>query len=139
MEYKIENQVLIAKLDDGDDLFQAIEVMMNEIDYGSAVVVSAIGMLNDFKLGFYDKETGEYEWEEYDEPKELLSIKGSVTEDGSKHLHAEIAGRDHDVSGGHLDGGKVFNVTELTLLLFKDLKLTRERDEDLEMDLLSVR
>lgn len=139
MEYGIENNVLVAKLDDGEDLFRSLEKIMNEIDHKSAVVMSGIGMLRDFKIGFYNRDTGGYEWEEFKEPKELLSLNGSITEEGSMHLHVEVGEKDHDVSGGHLEGGKVFNVTELTLLVFEDLSLSRERDEELDMDLLSVR
>ncbi|MFP3872546.1 MAG: PPC domain-containing DNA-binding protein [Candidatus Aenigmatarchaeota archaeon] len=139
MEYNIEGNVLAAKLDDGMDLFEAIEAIMDDIEQDSAVVVSAIGMIDDFKVGFYNRDTGGYEWMEIKEPKELLSLKGSVTEEGSMHFHVEVAGKDHGVVGGHLDGGKVFNVVELTMLIFQDMKLSRKRDEELDMDLLSVR
>ncbi len=139
MEYNIEGNVLVAKLDDGMDIFNALETIMNEIEQDSAVVVSGIGMLNDFKTGFYNRDTGTYEWMEFNEPKELLSLKGSITEEGSMHLHVEVAGKDHEVLGGHLEGGKVFNVVELAMLVFEDVKLSRKRDEELDMDLLSVR
>ncbi len=139
MEYGLENNILVAKLDDGENLFRSLENIMDEIDYKSAVVLSGIGMLRDFKIGFYNKERGEYEWEEVDEPKELLSLNGSITEEGSMHLHVEVGGRDHDVFGGHLDGGEVYNVAELTLLVFEELTLTREKDEKLDTYLLSVR
>ena len=139
MEYGLENNILVVKLDDGEDLFRSLEKIMEEIEERSSVVLSGIGMLKDFKLGFYNKDTGDYEWEEFTEPKELLSLSGSITEEGSMHLHVEVGGRDHDVSGGHLDGGKVFNVAELTLLVFEDLTLSRKRDEERDMYLLSVR
>ncbi len=139
MEYGLENNILVAKLDDGEELFQSLEKIMSEIDQKSAVVLSGIGMLRDFKVGFYNEETGDYEWDEFVEPKELLSLNGSITEEGSMHLHVEVGGRDHDVTGGHLDGGKVFNVAELTLLVFEELTLSRKKDEDRDMYLLSVR
>ncbi len=139
MEYNIEGNVLVAKLDDGMDLFEALENIMDEIEQDSAAVVSGIGMIRDFKTGFYDKETGTYDWMEVSEPKELLSLKGSITEEGSMHLHVEAAGKDHDVFGGHLEGGEVYNVVELTMLVFNDLELKRVMDEELDTELLSVR
>ncbi len=139
MEYGLENNILVAKLDDGEDIFRSLEKIMEEIDHNSAVVLSGIGMLRDFKVGFYDRDTEDYEWQEFTEPKELLSLNGSITEEGSIHLHVEVGGRNHDVIGGHLDGGKVFNVTELTMVLFEELTLSRKRDEELDMYLLSVR
>lgn len=139
MEYKIENNMLVSKLDDGMSLFDTLENIMKEIDQKSAVVVSGIGMITDFKVGYYNRDTKGYEWETFDEPRELLSLKGSITEDKNMHLHVEVAGPDHRVFGGHLEGGKIFNVAELTLLVFDDLRLTQKRDEELDMDLLSVR
>jgi predicted DNA-binding protein with PD1-like motif len=96
-------------------------------------------MLEDFKLGFFNRNTGMYEWKEYKDPMELLSIKGSITEDGSIHIHAQVADEDHHVHGGHLDNGKIFNVSEITLLVFKNMRLTKEKDEKTGMDLLSVK
>lgn len=139
MEYEIENNMLVAKLDDGDDLFESLDKMMDEIEQDSAFVIGAIGMLKDFKVGFYDKESGDYSWDEFNEAKELLSLKGSITADDTVHLHVEAAGEDHKVFGGHLEGGRVFNVAELTMFVFDDIELLRKRDAELDTDLLSVR
>lgn len=139
MEYNIENNMLVAKLDDGEDLFESLDKIMGEIEQDSAFVIGAIGMLKDFKIGFYDKESGEYRWEEFSEAKELLSLKGSITADNTVHLHVQVAGEDHEVYGGHLEGGEVFNVTELSMFVFDDIELLRKRDAELDTDLLSVR
>jgi len=139
MEYEIENNILVAKLDDGMPLFDSLENIMDSIDQNSAAVVSGIGMIKDFKVGFYNRKSKGYEWKTFDEPHELLSLKGSITEDKDMHLHVEVAGEDHDVSGGHLKGGKIFNVVELTMLVFDDLEIARKRYDELDMDLLSVR
>ncbi len=139
MEYKIEDNILVAKLDDGTKVFDVMKTIMDEIEQNCGVVISGIGMIKEFKIGFYNRKSGEYEWMEINEPKELLSLKGSITENGSMHMHVEVSGKDHKVIGGHLEGGEVFNVVELTMLVFDDMKLTRKKDEELDMDLLSVR
>ncbi len=74
MEYKIEGNILVAKLDHEEDFFESLEKIMSEIEQKSAMVATAIGMLKDFSLGFYNMETGEYEFKEYDEPMELVSV-----------------------------------------------------------------
>lgn len=130
---------MVAKLDDGTDFFDSLTEILDSIEERCAMVISGIGMIRDFKLGYYNSETGEYEWKEYTEPMELLSVKGSFTVEGSIHIHAEVSGPDHDVKGGHLEGGRVFNVNEITMLVFNEIDMSRELDEVLEMTLLAIR
>lgn len=138
MHFEKEGNVLVAKLDHDQDVFSALETLMSKINENSATVISAIGMIKDFKLGFYDAESGEYIWDEFDEPMELLSLNGSITEDKDIHIHAQVADKEHNVKGGHLDKGTIHNVTELTMLLNDKLKMKREHDEERDMDLLKV-
>ena len=139
MEFNKEGNVVVAKLDHNSDLFDNLLNIMENIDETCGIINSGIGMIDDFKLGYYNSKTGNYEWKEYNEPMELLSISGSITDDGSIHMHAQVADSDHHVHGGHLDKGKIYNVGEITLLVFKDMILTREKDEERDMDLLSVK
>lgn len=138
MQFEKEGNILVAKLDDGVDLFDSLRNIMDNIEEKCSVLISGIGMITDFKLGYYNSETGDYEWKEYNEPMELLSLSGSFTVNGSVHIHAQVSGPDHDVKGGHLDGGRVFNVNEITMWVFNDIKMTRELDEVLEMTMLTV-
>ncbi|MFW5904037.1 MAG: PPC domain-containing DNA-binding protein [Candidatus Saliniplasma sp.] len=139
MQFKKEGNILVAKLDDGADIFDTLREIMDRIGERSAMLISGIGMITDFKLGYYNSETGDYEWEQYAEPMELLSMKGSFTADGTIHIHAEVSGPDHDVKGGHLDGGRVFNVNEITMLVFDEIEMIRELDEVRDMTLLAFR
>lgn len=138
MEYEIEDNVLVARLDDGEDFFGSLDTIMSEIDQKCGVLVTAIGMLHDFKLGYYDSESGEYEWEEFEEPMELVSVNGSITEDGEMHMHAEVADDSHEVMGGHLEEAEVWNVNEITMLVFDDMKMKKKKNERLDMNLLSL-
>lgn len=138
MHFEKEGNVLVAKLDHDQDVFYSLETLMSKIDENSATVISAIGMIKDFKLGFYDAESGEYTWESFEEPMELLSMKGSITKDKDIHIHAQVADKDHNVKGGHLDKGTIHNVTELTMLLHDKLKMKRELDKERDMELLRV-
>ncbi len=138
MDYEIEDNVVVAKLDHESDIFQSINKILKDLNRESALIVSGIGMLKDFKLGFYDSVKGEYRWESFDEPMELVTLGGSISDEGTIHLHASVSGEDHVLRGGHLKGGEVFNVVELVMLVFDDMLLTREYDEDRKMDLLSM-
>ncbi|MFP4000561.1 MAG: PPC domain-containing DNA-binding protein [Thermoplasmata archaeon] len=139
MEYGQEGKIIVAKLDDGSDFFESLKEIMSEIDQDCGVLVTGIGMLRNFKLGYYNMESGEYEFEKYEKPMELVSVNGSITEDVSIHMHAELADEDHQVIGGHLKEAEVCNVNEITMIVFDELKMTKKYDKELDTDLLTVR
>lgn len=139
MEYRSEGNTVVAKLDHGADPFGDIKEILSKMGKDGAVVISGIGMIQDFKLGYYDSEEGKYSWEVFHEPMELVSLGGSVSDDGTVHLHASVSGDDHVLFGGHLEGGRVFNVLELVMMVFHDIAIKREYDGDRDMNLLSVR
>lgn len=136
MQHEIEGNILVAKLDDGTDLFDSLREIFREPKCG--MVVSGIGMLKDFKLGYYNTDEEDYEWEEFSDCMELLSLSGSVTADDTIHLHAVVSGRDHGAKGGHLEGGTIHNVVELTGVVFKNITLLRVMDDIIGSDLLSI-
>ncbi|MFO8109145.1 MAG: DNA-binding protein [Thermoplasmata archaeon] len=139
MDYKIEKNIVVAKLDHGANIFQDIKDILSELDRNSGMVVSGIGMLKDFKLGYYNSKNGEYSWENFHEPMELVNLGGSISDEGTIHLHASISGEDHMLRGGHLDNGTIFNVVEMVILVFDDVTLTRKYDKSRKMNLLSMR
>ncbi len=138
MDCEIEDNIVVAKLDHETSIFKSMEKILKDLDRESALIVSGIGMLKDFKLGFYNSEKGEYQWESFDEPMELVTLGGSISDEGTIHLHASVSGKDHVLSGGHLEGGEVFNVVELVMLVFNGMVLSREYDEERKMRLLSM-
>ncbi|MGM0510916.1 MAG: PPC domain-containing DNA-binding protein [Thermoplasmatota archaeon] len=138
MEYRREGNIVVAKFDHGCDLFESLRTLLKEVDREGAIVVAGIGMLKDFKLGYYDSIKDEYQWKEYPEPMELVSIEGSIADDGSIHIHAVVSGEDHIANSGHLKGGDIFNVVEVTLNVFDDIDIKRKLDEDRGSELLSV-
>lgn len=138
MDYEREGNIITARLDHGEPLFDSLFEILEKEDRESATVISGIGMLTDFRLGYYDDEGDEYIWEGYDEPMELLSLAGSITSLDDIHLHALVAGEDHSAVGGHLGEATVFNVNEITMLVFDEIELGRKTDEERGTEVLSV-
>ncbi len=136
MEYRREGNILMAKLDHETDIFEVLTELFK--DTQGAMVVSGIGMLKDFQLGYYDSESGEYQWKDYPDGMELLSLCGSAAKDGSIHLHAVVSGEDHAAVGGHLKGGMIHNVVELTAIVPEKVKLNRRLNDETGSKLLSV-
>ena len=107
------NDAIFAQFDDGEDVLECYEKLAAQYKIRTAVILSGIGMVRDAKLGTFVKRSGnwEYEWENVNEPAELVSASGNIMHnlEGKLvvHIHAAIAGKDHIVHGGHLGAAKV--------------------------------
>lgn len=127
MKCDIEGNIVVARLYDGEDLFTEIERILQGYEIDSGIVVSSIGMLKDFEIGYFDGK--EYLKERYAEPHELIALHGSIAmmkKKPSIHLHCGLANREHRLIGGHLFSAKVCVLNELALLKLGDMKLTRK-------------
>jgi len=125
MQSSDDGDVVIAKLDDGDDLLHSIDALAAEHRIPNGVVLWGIGMLRDFELGYFNGK--EYERATYAEPMELLALHGSYAAkaDPRTHVHVAAAGRDHRVVGGHLFRATVAVLNELCLRRLSRTELAR--------------
>ena len=100
--------VLAVRLHDGDDFVPSLLEAFDKVGLRSGAIVSGLGMLRDFEIGWLDTRTHVYRKGTFTLPHELLSLSGSVavTDDAEArvmpHMHASLAGPDHSVVGGHL-------------------------------------
>jgi predicted DNA-binding protein with PD1-like motif len=129
MQSAKEGNHIIIKLDDGEDLFKAMTEAINKHEIESGLILSGIGMLGDFEIGFYNG--NEYIKERFADPMELLSMHGSIAkEEGSRiHIHVGLANNEHKVFGGHLFSAKVCMLNEIVLLKLDEITLKRELNE----------
>ncbi len=125
MHGKVEDKFIALKLDDGEGLFECLEKAIVEYDIRSGIIVSGIGMLADFEIGFF--KDGEYDWVIHEQPHELVSMHGSIsTKDETMiHIHVGLAGSDHKLLGGHLKRAKVCVLNEILILKFEDVEFSR--------------
>ncbi len=125
MRTSIEGELVLAKLDDGEDLFPSILGIAERHGITSGMVLWGIGMLRDVELGYFNGAT--YERATYDEPQELLALHGSIAADPEVplHLHVALAGRDHGVVGGHLFRARVAVLNEIAIRSFRTIRLGR--------------
>ncbi len=130
MDSRRDGNILVIRLDDGEDLFSSIEGVLSANEITSGIVLTGIGMLRDFEIGYYDGK--EYHKERIKEAHELIALHGSIASMGlapSLHLHAALADRNHRIIGGHLFGGKVAVVNEISIAILDSVKLGRSREE----------
>lgn len=120
-----EGELVIAKLDDGEDLFRSLESLAAHHHIENAMVMWAIGMLRDTEVGYFNGK--EYEKATYAEPLELLSLHGTFAAKAEPkiHVHASGARRDRTVVGGHVFRATVSTLNELCLWKLWRTKLDR--------------
>ncbi|MEO0255347.1 MAG: PPC domain-containing DNA-binding protein [candidate division WOR-3 bacterium] len=117
MKFKDDGNFIVLIMDDGEDFIQNIDRFIQEFKKEKIMpVVSALGMVKEIKMGFWNGK--EYEIHEEKEPLELLGISGVITPSTQPpyHFHITVSTRDGKVKGGHLISSKVCNTIEMFLI-----------------------
>lgn len=134
MQLKTESNIVIVKLDDGEDFFESIERIVKECDISSGMVLSGIGQLKNFELGYFDGK--KYVKKTFKKPMELVSMQGSIAE--TFHIHCALADEKQRIYGGHLFKGIVSVVNEIMILKLNKTKLKREEDKKTGLKTLKI-
>ncbi|MFA5047763.1 MAG: PPC domain-containing DNA-binding protein [Patescibacteria group bacterium] len=108
----------------GQDLKVEIEKTVIENKIAAGCVLSIVGSLSKATLRLADGKAIKF-WEE---SFEIVSGTGTLSADGC-HIHVAVADCEGKVIGGHLKEGCIINTTaEVVLLIFNDVKYSREDD-----------
>jgi predicted DNA-binding protein with PD1-like motif len=137
VEKSREENLLLVRLSDGDDLEDALKKALAEEKIDSGVVIGGVGMVRDAALSFYVGK-GEYETIPIHQAAELCALSGNVSTMGGEtviHLHATVATRGGTAVAGHFSGGKV-NMTAEIAIMATPQKLKRESDPKTGLRLL---
>jgi predicted DNA-binding protein with PD1-like motif len=124
-------RVFVVRLDPGDYLLESIMDMVQKENVKDAVVVSAIGTLDQYRVHMvmttgYPPENRFEHWN--DKPLELASI-GGVIANGQPHLHVVVSDSEKAYSG-HLEKGcRVLYLAEIVIIELKSMNLTRISDD----------
>jgi predicted DNA-binding protein with PD1-like motif len=129
MQSEEENEIIVVKLDNGESLLDSLNDVIEKHKIKSALILSGIGMLKDFEIGYYNGSG--YENKAFQNPMELLSMHGSIAEgkDSKIHIHVSLASADHMVLGGHLMRAKVCVLNEIILKKLNIITLSRRLNE----------
>jgi predicted DNA-binding protein with PD1-like motif len=137
MQIARAGSVLMLRLDHGEDILASIGSAVKD-EKSTMLVVTGLGMLSDFELGFFDR--GSYIRREYPDPHELLSLQGSIAAEGEPriHIHATVADTEHRAFGGHLMRGKAWMSNEIGLLRLEGHRSSRIFDNDKRVGVLRI-
>jgi len=130
VQSKEKDNLIFVRLFPDENIHHKLKEVCKKHKVETAVVLSGIGQLKHFQLGYF-KEKGNYMPEEFAKPHELLSLSGNISNQEGEynfHLHAVLGEEDKSVVGGHLIKGEV-EVTNEIVLLKTDLKITRKLEE----------
>lgn len=128
--YNIE-KTFLARLNHDADLLTAIKDIFksNNIKTG---FFNAIGAVKCARIGFYNQQDKVYKELKIDEPAEILSCIGNISEiddDMSVHAHIVLGLKDGNTKGGHLLEGTLIFACELFGMSLKGTQLKRKYDD----------
>ena len=121
MQSKQKDDLIFIRLFPDENIFEKLEEACRKYRVNTAIVISGIGQLKNFKLGYF-KEKGDYTPDYFKIPHELLSLEGNIVKQNEKyifHLHAILGNEKKEVAGGHLIDGMVEVTNEIILLRSK--------------------
>lgn len=135
MRFKLEGQILLLKLDDGEDFLGSLCEALEVEGVHSGFILSCAGMLRDSILAYFK---GEYLERPLPNPMEIVSMEGNIArgDDGvlQPHVHVALADEALNVYGGHLRKATVHNTAEVAVLAPGKTRLIRRKvDSRLEL------
>jgi predicted DNA-binding protein with PD1-like motif len=117
-----ENGLIIARLDEGEDLVQGINDIAKKHGLENGLILFGIGMLEDASLGYFDGER--YIEKRFEGDYELVALHGTIA-NSEIHIHLALGTRDCETVSGHLLGAKVKVQVELVMQKLDKIGLTR--------------
>jgi len=129
----------VLRLDDGQDLFEALNDFAREEGVRAGAVLFGIGMFRAATFGYWDGR--QYQPHELTVPHEVVALHGTIaTVDGnpSVHLHGAVAGPDHRLVGGHLLRATVGILQEVVVETFPGRTFGRPLGETFGLRMLDL-
>jgi hypothetical protein len=129
----------MLRLDDGQDLFEALSEFAVREDVRAGTIVFGIGMFRRATVGYWDGT--QYRPHEISVPHEVAALHGTIArQDGapSLHLHAALVGPDHHLVGGHLLRATVGMLQEVLIETFPGRSFGRPMVESFGLKMLDL-
>ncbi|MBQ6655186.1 MAG: DNA-binding protein [Erysipelotrichaceae bacterium] len=129
MEYKRIDNVIIARIDRGEEIVKALGLIARAENIRLANI-NALGAVDDFTVGVYNVEKQQYFKNDFKGAYEIVSLTGSInTMDGKyySHLHMCAADEEGKAFGGHLNRAVVSATCEMFIYVL-DGTVDRFRD-----------
>lgn len=143
MEQHRERDLLLVRLDRGEDLVEGLLAALKAEGARGAVMVTALGALEDVEFAYFDPARKAYDRHVAKASHELLGLSGIIARspEGAfqPHLHVALGGPDHRAIGGHLFRARVSVLAEFALRLVDNPAMRREKEPEFGLNALRLR
>ncbi len=133
-------RVFIGRLVEDEDVLEKLSMIVKEKNIPSGAV-QLIGSLKKVRVGFFNRETGEYDALEGEGFYELISGVGDISwrgDDPVVHVHIAAASHEGEFLMGHLLPGNIADATVEYIIFEFDKKIMRKHDPDTGLYLMEV-
>ena len=130
----------VVKLPYGGDLLKSIKRVVRDMNIHAASL-TAIGAVKKARVSYYDQTAKKYNELIFDEPMEIVSCVGNITEmrgDTIVHAHLILSDEKGRAFGGHLLEGTELFACELMINEYKNLRISRKYDERTGLNLMEI-
>jgi predicted DNA-binding protein with PD1-like motif len=129
----------VVRLESGESAIETLTAFLCS-ERVECAQVGAAGAVRWVRLGYWNAETRQYEYQEFPEQLEVVSFQGNVAlKDGQPflHVHGVFGRRDFSVVGGHIKEARVHPTLEVWLRT-EAIVVRRTRDAATGLDLLDL-
>ena len=109
MHYQLTEKTYAVRLEIGEEILESLTELCKKENIRYAEI-TGIGALKSATVGLYNVKEQKYYSKTFEQPMEMLSLSGSVTnKDGEVylHLHACLSDEDCRALGGHLNSAVI--------------------------------
>lgn len=129
----------MLRLDEGQDLFEALTSFAEKEHVTAGAILFGIGMFRSATFGYWDGT--QYRPHDLVAPAEVVALHGTIAQaDGhpSIHLHGAVAGADHHLVGGHLLRARIGILQEVVIETFTGRAFGRPLVESIGLRMLDL-
>lgn len=130
MDYKRFGTHIVLRVDRGEEVMAAITALCEKENILLASI-SGLGAADRLVMGLYDIEKQQFSETVLEQPLEITSLIGSVTEmDGKPYLHVHVNAADAEgrAYGGHLKSVRISGTAEIVLTVIEG-HVGRKKDD----------
>ena len=136
MEYRRFNNMIVARIDRGEEILTQIKELALKENIKLAHV-SALGATNDFTVGVYKVNEKKYYKNHFVGDFEIVSLTGTINTMNHEfytHIHMSAGNDSGEVFGGHLNEAVVSATCEMVITII-DGEVDRFLDEETGLNL----
>ena len=136
MEYRKFDNVIVARIDKGEEILEKVKEIALKEDIKLANV-NALGATNEFAVGVFKVDEKKYYKNEFKGNFEIVSLTGTINTMNNEfysHIHMSAGNDKGEVFGGHLNKAIVSATCEMIINIING-RVDRNFDEEIGLNL----